>query len=106
MTPPQKTEPTETSASSATDPQPTSRLFDQVWLDGEAPAGRPDWMVVWTGSCWAAAERSGVKLAMLWDYWRMAVAWCDEMAAPAELGWVQIDDHWGFPMFCGHAKNN
>jgi hypothetical protein len=35
------------------------KVSNQVtWLD-EAPAGRPDWLVVFTGSCWAAVRAVG-----------------------------------------------
>jgi hypothetical protein len=87
-------------------PTPTP-LHQLTWLD-EAPAGSgpPDWLVFFTGSSWADGESqdSVLKRSMLWEHWRMALAWCEGMAAPRKLGWVQFDDHSGFPMFCSYLQ--
>jgi hypothetical protein len=53
-------------ASSATGDRPLTDFSPRRrGLARPSAAGRPDWLVVFTVSCWAAAERSGVKLAML-----------------------------------------
>jgi hypothetical protein len=89
----------------STKPISTRDYFDQVTFLDEAPAGtgRPDWLIVFTGSSWAAAEKSGLKRARLWEFWRLAQEWCNELSE-VELGWVRLDGPFGEAMYCGYMQ--